>query len=60
MPENGSEREREGEGEGERERVEGARKARYTGDENPRDKLHRPVMLIAHLKARLQNKLLEG
>lgn len=44
----------------ERERVEGARKARYTGDENPRDKLHRPVMLIAHLKARLQNKLLEG
>lgn len=44
----------------ERETQEGARKTRYTGDENPRDKLHRPVMLIAHLKARLQNKLLEG
>lgn len=50
--ENGSEREREGR--------EGAKKARYTEDENPHDKLHRPVMLIAHLKARLQNKLLEG
>ena len=44
----------------ERESAEGAREARYTENENPHDKLHRPVMLIAHLKARLQNKLLEG
>lgn len=44
----------------ERERDAGGSKREYTGDENPRDKLHRPVMLIAHLKARLQNKLLEG
>lgn len=44
--ENGSKRERE--------------RIKYRGDRNPHDKLHRPVMLIAHLKARLQNKLLDG
>lgn len=53
--------------EGEQEKTEAderENRARRDGDEtrdaNPHDKLHRPVMLIAHLKARLQNKLLEG